>query len=160
MDWLLEGIHDIILDGSLNGLLECIDKESEDGSSEGLLDRMVEGINDRMSEDSLEVEGIDEGSEDDIKDVWKYAIKTMDCRRAGVVLTLLPPKEGELARELLLSHSIRVNAESARWRQPSFVATARKRMRAMGSTGTAWISKGKHAFLIMWPINISSNNIK
>jgi hypothetical protein len=50
-------------------LLECIDKESEDGSSEGLLDRMVEGINDRMSEDSLEVEGIDEGSEDDIKDV-------------------------------------------------------------------------------------------
>jgi hypothetical protein len=51
-----------------------------------------------------------------------------------MVLTLLPPKEGESARELLLSHSIRVNVESASRRQPSFVASARKRMRAMGST--------------------------
>jgi hypothetical protein len=51
-----------------------------------------------------------------------------------MVLTLLPPKEGESARELLLSHFIRVNVESASRRQPSFVASARKRMRAMGST--------------------------
>ncbi len=80
------------------------------------------------------VGGIDEGSEDGIEDGQKYAIKTMDCRRVSMVLTLLPPKEGELARELLLSHSVRVNVESARRRQPSFVATAKKRMRAMGST--------------------------
>jgi hypothetical protein len=50
-----------------------------------------------------------------------------------MLLTLLPPKEGA-ARELLLSHSIRINIESARRRQPLFVASARKRMRAMGST--------------------------
>jgi hypothetical protein len=51
-----------------------------------------------------------------------------------MVLTLLPPKEGELARELLLSHSIRVNVESARRRRPSFVVSARKRMKTMRST--------------------------
>jgi hypothetical protein len=51
-----------------------------------------------------------------------------------MVLTLLPPKEGESARELLLSHSIRVNVESARRRQPSFVVSTRKRMKTMHST--------------------------
>jgi predicted transcriptional regulator len=70
-----------------------------------------------------------------------------------MVLALLPPKEGELARELLQSHSIRVNVESARRRQPSFVASTRKRMRARGSMekrhGSACISKGKHAFPTM-----------
>jgi hypothetical protein len=133
LDGLLEGIHDKILEGSLDGLLEGIDEGSEDGSSEGLLDRMVEGIDDRMLEDLPEVEGIDkQDSEDGIEDCWKYAIKTMDYPRAGMVLTLIPPKEGESARELLLSHSIRVNVESARRRQPSSVASARKRMRAMG----------------------------
>jgi hypothetical protein len=69
-----------------------------------------------------------------------------------MVLTLLPPK-GESARELLLSHSIRVNVESARRRQPSFVVSARKRMKTMRSMekrpGSAWISKGKHAFQTM-----------
>jgi hypothetical protein len=51
-----------------------------------------------------------------------------------MVLTLLPPKEGGSSRELLLSHSIRVNVESARRRQPSFVVSARKRMKTMRST--------------------------
>jgi hypothetical protein len=50
----------------------------------------------------------------------------------GMVFTLLPPKEEESAGELLLSHSIRVNVESARRRQSLFVASAR--MRAIGST--------------------------
>jgi hypothetical protein len=50
-----------------------------------------------------------------------------------MVLTLLSPKEGESVRELSPSHSIRVNVESARRRQPSFVASARKIMRARGS---------------------------
>jgi hypothetical protein len=51
-----------------------------------------------------------------------------------MVLTSLPPKEGESAKEFLISHSIRVYVESARRRQPSFVASARQRMRATGST--------------------------
>jgi hypothetical protein len=51
-----------------------------------------------------------------------------------MALTLLPPKEGESARELLLNYSIRVNVESARRRQPSFVLSARKRMKTMRST--------------------------
>jgi hypothetical protein len=41
-------------------------------------------------------------------------------------------KRKRIFKGVVLSHSIRINAESARRRQPSFEASARKRMRAMG----------------------------
>jgi hypothetical protein len=53
------------------------------------------------------------------------------------VQLFLPAKEGESAREFLISHSIRVSVESARRRQPSSVASARQRMRAEKRHGSA-----------------------
>jgi hypothetical protein len=68
----------------------------------------------------------------------------MDCRRAGMVLTLLPPKEEELARELLLSQSIRVNVESARRRQPSFCSNCKEENEGNGQhIKEAWICMNK-----------------